>query len=86
MTQREDDKRVRRGNDAAKGATVVFWRLAGGDEEELPALRVLLLDLVAILCGLSYIEQSWEIWNRNRLRTVNCKSLKTFLDSEPDKY
>ena len=49
MTQREDDKMVRRGNDAAKGATVVFWRLAGGDEEELPALRVLLLDLVAIL-------------------------------------
>ena len=49
MTQREDDKRVRRGNDATKGATVVFWRLAGGDEEELLALRVLLLDLVAIL-------------------------------------
>ena len=48
LTQREDDKRVRRGTDAAKGATVIFWRLAGGDEEELVALRVLLLDLVAI--------------------------------------
>ena len=48
MTQCEDDKMVRRGNDAAKGATVVFWRLAGGEEEELLALRVLLFDLVAI--------------------------------------
>jgi hypothetical protein len=27
---------------------VIFWRLAGGDEEELLALRVLLFDLVAI--------------------------------------
>jgi hypothetical protein len=27
---------------------VIFWRLAGGDEDELLALRVLLLDLVAI--------------------------------------
>jgi hypothetical protein len=27
---------------------VIFWRLAGGEEEELLALRVLLLDLVAI--------------------------------------
>jgi len=43
LTQREDDKRVRRGTDAAKGATVIFWRLAGGEEEELLALRVLLL-------------------------------------------
>jgi hypothetical protein len=48
LTQREEDKRVRRGKDAAKGATVIFWRLAGGDEEELLALRVLLFDLVAI--------------------------------------
>ena len=47
-TQREDDNRVRRGEDAAKGATVIFWRLAGGEEEELLALRVLLFDLVAI--------------------------------------
>jgi len=43
LTQREDDKRVRRGNFAAKGATVIFWRLAGGAEEELLELRVLLL-------------------------------------------
>ena len=43
LTQREDDKRVRRGTDAAKGATGIFWRLAGGEEEELLALRVLLL-------------------------------------------
>ena len=57
-THREEDKRVRRGKDAAKGATVIFWRLAGGEEEELLALRVLLFDLVAIflrsveqLCG-----------------------------------
>ena len=27
---------------------MIFWRLAGGDEEELLALRVLLFDLVAI--------------------------------------
>jgi len=48
LTHREDDKRVRRGKAAAKGAIVIFWRLAGGDEEELLALRVLLLDCVAI--------------------------------------
>jgi hypothetical protein len=48
LTHREEDNRVRRGNDAAKGATVIFWRLAGGDEEELLALRVLLVDFVAI--------------------------------------
>ena len=48
MTHREEDKRVRRGKDAAKGTTVIFWRLGGGDEEELLALRVLRLDLVAI--------------------------------------
>jgi hypothetical protein len=48
LTQREEDKRVRRGKAAAKGATVIFWRLAGGDEDDLLALRVLLLDLVAI--------------------------------------
>ena len=47
-TQREEDNRVRRGKDAAKGATVIFWRLAGGEEEELLALRVLLFVLVAI--------------------------------------
>ena len=47
-TQREEDKSVRRGKDAAKGATVIFWRFAGGEEEELLALRVLLFDLVAI--------------------------------------
>ena len=47
-THREEDNRVRRGKDAAKGTTVIFWRLAGGDEEELLALRVLLFDLVAI--------------------------------------
>jgi hypothetical protein len=47
-THWEDDNKVRRGKDAAKGATVIFWRLAGGDEEELLALRVLLFDLVAI--------------------------------------
>jgi len=49
LTHRDEDKRVRRGKAAAKGATVIFWRLAGGDEEELLALRVLLLDLEAIL-------------------------------------
>ena len=47
-THREEDKRVRRGKDAAKGVTVIFWRLAGGDGEELLALRVLLFVLVAI--------------------------------------
>ena len=41
-TQRDEDKRVLRGKVAAKGATVIFWRLAGGEEEELLALRVLL--------------------------------------------
>ena len=39
---------MRRGKAAAKGATEIFWRLAGGDEDELLALRVLLLDFVAI--------------------------------------
>ena len=39
---------MRRGKPAAKGATVIFCRLAGGDEEELLALRVLLFDFVAI--------------------------------------
>lgn len=47
---------MRRGNVAAKGATVVaakgvpviFWRLGGGDEDSLLALRVLLLLFVAI--------------------------------------
>ena len=47
-THREEDKRVLRGKDAAKGATVIFGRLAGGEEEELLALRVLLFVLVAI--------------------------------------
>jgi hypothetical protein len=49
LTHREEDNRVRRGKVAAKGATVIFfWRLGGGDEEELLALRVLLVDFVAI--------------------------------------
>jgi hypothetical protein len=48
LTHREEDKRVRRGKAAAKGATVIFWRLAGGEEEELLAVRVLLFDLEAI--------------------------------------
>jgi hypothetical protein len=48
LTHREEDKRVRRGKAAAKGATVIFWRLGGGEEDELLALRVLLFDLVAI--------------------------------------
>ena len=34
--------------DAANGATVIFWRLAGGEEEELLAPRVLLFVFVAI--------------------------------------
>ena len=29
LTHREEDKRVRRGKAAAKGATVIFWRLGG---------------------------------------------------------
>ena len=49
-THREEDKRVRRGKDASNGATVIFWRLAGGEEDELLALRVLLFVLVAIFC------------------------------------
>ena len=48
MTHRDEDKRVLRNTDAAKGATVIFWRLAGGAEEELLALRVLLLDFDSI--------------------------------------
>jgi hypothetical protein len=49
LTQREEDKRVRRGNAAAKGATVIFWRLAGGEEDELLAPQDLLFDLEAIV-------------------------------------
>jgi len=48
LTHREEDNRVWRGKDAGKGAIVIFRRLAGGDEDELLALRVLLVDLVAI--------------------------------------
>ncbi len=48
LTHREEDKRVRGGKDAEKGATVSFWRLAGGVKEELLALRVLLFVFVAI--------------------------------------
>ena len=39
---------MRRGKAATNGATVIFWRLAGGAVDELLALRVLLFDLVAI--------------------------------------
>jgi len=53
LTQREEDKRVRRGKAARKGATVIFWRFAVGAEEEvLLALRVLLLENDAMFCGL----------------------------------
>jgi hypothetical protein len=48
LTHREEDNRVRRGKAAAKGATVIFCRLAGGAVDGLLALRVLLFDLVAI--------------------------------------
>ena len=48
MTQRDEDKRVLRGKVAAKGATVIFWRLRGGAEDALLVLRVLLVDFVAI--------------------------------------
>jgi len=48
-THWEDDNKVLRGKDAAKGATVVFWRLAGGAEDELFAVRGLLLDVDSIL-------------------------------------
>ena len=76
-THREEDKRVRRGKDAAKGslgATVIFWRLAGGEEEELLALRVLLFVLVAIffeegtVCVediLSLAPETFSIWKEN---------------------
>jgi len=66
-TQREDDKRVRRGKDAAKGATVIFWRLAGGDEELL-ALRVLLFVLVAI-----FFEENLETTVQSRSTETNKK-------------
>jgi hypothetical protein len=52
---------VRRGKAAAKGATVIFWRLAGGGEDAL-ALRVLLfmLDFVAIFFLMDAAEkQKW---------------------------
>ena len=42
---------MRRGKAAAKGATVIFWRLGGGAEDELLALRVLLFVFVAIFLG-----------------------------------
>ena len=47
MTHREEDRRDLRGKVAAKGATAaIFWRLAGGEEDELLAPRVLLFDAI----------------------------------------
>jgi len=57
VTHREEDKKVLRGKAAAKGATVIFWRLAGGAEDALLALRVLLLDLVAIFFFSSFFAE-----------------------------
>ena len=70
-TQREEDKRVRRGKDAAKGATVIFWRLAGGEEEELLALRVLLFDLVAIFFEGKILWRTFCRWPPNNIWTEN---------------
>jgi len=53
LTHREEDNRVRRGKVAAKGATVIFWRLAGGDEDALPAPRVL-LDFVLVFVAIFF--------------------------------
>ena len=47
---------MRRGKAAVKGATVIFWRLGGGAEDELRALRVLLFDLDAIFFEEAKIE------------------------------
>ena len=75
-THGEDERRVRRGKDAAKGATVIFWRLAGGEEEELLALRVLLFVFVAIFqnhCGEDFLSL-WppnNIWKENGQRMVD---------------
>ena len=58
---REEDKSVRRGKDATKGATVIFWRLAGGEEEELLALRLLLFVFVAIFLFLLEVKNDCEM-------------------------
>ena len=83
LTHREDDKRVRRGKDAANGATVIFWRLAGGEEDGLLALRGLLFDmkeekvLVVRECGEWCVSQqrgtSWLITGK-----IQVPRLKTY--------
>ena len=64
MTHWEEDKRDR-GKDAAKGATVIFWRLAGRVEDELFALRVLLLDFVAIFSFSFFLSRGLCRWPPN---------------------
>ena len=61
---------VRRGKVAAKGATVIFCRLAGGEEEEQLALRVLLLDLDAIF--INFAAKAIVAGPRIRERRRNC--------------
>jgi len=77
LTQREEDNRVRRGKDAAKGATVIFWRLAGGEEEELLALRVLLLEFVAIFSFFLFgeMDENFVAGPRKHFEAINGKWL-----------
>ncbi len=49
LTHWVEDNRVRRGKATTKGATVILWRLAGGDEDELLAPRVLWFVFVAMV-------------------------------------
>jgi hypothetical protein len=80
LTHREEDKGDR-GKDAAKGATVIFWRLGRGEEDELLAPRVLLLVFVAIFSEFregrqksggrlslapEYISSNGQRWSTNR--------------------
>jgi len=78
LTHREEDNRVRRGKVAAKGATVIFWRLAGGEEDELLALRVLLFDLVAIF---AVAEEMASLRTLSAARPLQSRTAKTKTDT-----
>ena len=81
LTHWEYDKRVRRGRDASKGATVIFCRLGGGEEDALLAPRVPLLDLDIFMCAVSPYRV-----NLAATQTVLSVGLKNFLNEKKQQY